>query len=180
MRTPKIYRSLVLFIAGFLVSTLVGCATYMSHSKPGTETTIILTRHAEKTVITKILTEKGKARAMALVEAVVKELGNKKVTAIYSPDLVRNLDTVKPLAKHLKIDISIVSSNPVPNEVVKTILTKHSGGVVLWVGNTSNLPEIYSQLGGKGEAPNNYGDLFIMNIKDQGAPEVIKFRYGAH
>jgi phosphohistidine phosphatase SixA len=159
---------------------MAGCAAYMSHSKPGTGTTIILTRHAEKTVITKVLTEKGKARAKALVEAVVKELGDKKITAIYSPDLVRNLDTVRPLAKHLKIDITIVGSSPVPNEVVKTILTKHSGGVVFWVGNTSNLPEIYSQLGGKGEAPNNYGDLFIMKIKDQGAPEIVKTRYGVH
>ncbi len=179
MRMRKVNRLVVFCVTGFLISTLAGCAAYMSHSKPGTETTIILTRHAEKTVITKILTEKGHARAKALVKATVKELGDRKITAIYSPDLVRNLDTVRPLAKHLKIDITTVSSNPVPNEVVKTILTKHSGGVILWVGNTSNLPEIYSQLGGKGEAPDNYGDLFFMKIKDKGAPEVVKIRYEA-
>jgi len=179
MRMRKVNQLVILFVTGFLVSTLNGCAAYMSHSKPGTETTIILTRHAEKTVVTKVLTEKGKARAKALVEAVVKELGDKKITAIYSPDLARNLDTVRPLAKHVNIDITIVGSNPVPNEVVKTILTQHSGGVILWVGNTTNLSDIYSQLGGKGDAPDNYGDLFIMNIKDQGAPEVVKTSYGA-
>jgi len=164
-----------LCVAGFLISQLAGCATYMSHSASGTETTIILTRHAEKVFITNVLSKKGLARAQALVTA----LGDKKITAIYAPDLARNVDTAKPLAEHLNVEITTVSSNPVASEVVNTILTRHSGEVVLWVGNTSNLPEIYSQLGGKGEAPNEYGQLFILKIKDSGAPEVVKLRYGA-
>jgi phosphohistidine phosphatase SixA len=171
----KVNRLFVLFAAGVLVTTLAGCATYMSHSKPGTETTIILTRHAEKTVITNDLTEKGRARAQTLA----KLLADKKITAIYSPDIARNLDTAGPLAKIMNIDITVVSSTPYPERVVEAILTQHSGGVILWVGNTSNLSEIYSQLGGKGEAPDNYGDLFTMKIKDQGAPEVVKSRYEA-
>ena len=173
MRMKRINSWIVLCVMGLVISTLAGCAAYMSHSTSGTETTIILTRHAEKTVFTKVLTEKGQARAQALVTV----LGDKKITAIYAPDLVRNVDTAKPLAKYLNIEITTVSSNPVANEVVNTILTHHSGEVVLWVGNTSNLSEIYSQLGGKGEAPNNYGDLFVMKIKDQGAPEVTKIEY---
>jgi phosphohistidine phosphatase SixA len=172
----KVNQLLVLFAAGFLLSTLAGCAAQMSHSKPGTETTIILTRHAEKTAITDQLTEKGRARAQTLA----KLLRDKKITAIFSPDITRNLDTARPLAKNMKIDITVVSSKPYPDKIVEAILAEHSGGVVLWVGNTSNLSEIYSQLGGKGEAPDNYGDLFIMKIKDQGAPEVVKSRYEAH
>lgn len=170
----KINRFFLLCVTGLLISTLIGCAAYMSHSKPGTETTIILTRHAEKTFITNVLTKKGHAQAKALAAILV----DSKITAIFSPDLVRNLDTARPLAKHLKINITTVGKTPDPNEVVTKMLTQHSGGVVLWVGNTSNLSDIYSQLGGEGEGPNNYGDLFIMKIKDQGSPEVIKKRYG--
>jgi nitrous oxidase accessory protein NosD len=166
---------LILFcITVSLIGVLVSC-TENVQSKAGTTTTIILTRHAERTVITKILTEKGHARAKDLVKAV----GSMKINAIYSPDLVRNLDTVRPLAKHLGMDITIVSSKPDAKEIVKTILARHAGEVVLWVGNTTNLGDIYYRLGGQGEAPDNYGDLCIMKINDQGAPEVNKTRYGA-
>ena len=176
MHMPKINHLVVLCVTGMLISILVGCASQLKHSKPGTETTIILTRHAEKTVFTHDLTEKGRARAQSLARL----LADKKITAIFCPDIARNLDTAEPLAKMMNIKITVVSSTPYPEKVVNAMLTQHSGGVVLWVGNTSNLSEIYSQLGGKGEAPDNYGDLFIMKIKDQGAPEVAKIRYEAH
>jgi phosphohistidine phosphatase SixA len=175
MRIFKINHLVALCVTGFLVCTLAGCAAYMSNSIPGTETTIILTRHAEKTAFTNDLTEKGRARAQSLARI----LADKNVTAIFCPDITRNLDTAGPLAKKMNIKITVVSSTPHPDKVVKAMLTQHSGGVVLWVGNTSNLSEIYSQLGGKGEAPDNYGDLYIMKIKDQGAPEVVKMRYEA-
>ena len=167
-------RLIILCITTFLIGTLVGC-TAKVHSKSGTTTTIILTRHAERTAITKVLTDKGRARAEALVEAA----GKLNITAIYSPDLVRNLDTVRPLAKHLGIDITIVSSKPDVDEVVKTMLAKHAGEVVLWVGNTTNLGGIYYKLGGTLAVPDNYGDLCILKIKDQGSTEVFKTRYGA-
>jgi len=138
------------------------------------ETTINLSRHVEKALITNVLTEKGHAQAKSLAAV----LGDTKITAIYSPDLVCNLDTARPLAKHVKIDITTVSSKSYPSDVVTKMLTEHSGGVVLWVGNTSNLSDIYSQLGGEGEEPNNYGNLIFMKIKDQGPPEIIKTTYG--
>lgn len=165
-------RLITLCIALAISGALVSCTTRV-HSKSGTETTIILTRHAERTMITKVLTERGHARAKDLVKTV----GGMKITAIFSPDLVRNLDTVRPLAKHLGIDITVVSSKPEGDEVVKAMLTKHAGETVLWVGNTTNLSGIYYALGGEGEAPDNFGDLFILKIKDQGFPEVIKKRY---
>jgi len=175
MRLFKINRLVVLCVIGMLISILVGCASQTTHSKPGTETTIILTRHAEKTAITNDLTEKGRARAQSLARL----LADKKVTAIFCPDIKRNLDTAEPLAKKMNIQITVVSSTPYPDRVIKAMLSQHSGGVILWVGNTTNLSDFYSQLGGKGEAPDNYGDLFIMNIKDQGEPEVVKTRYEA-
>lgn len=164
----------LLFLVILFTSILQGCATYVN-TKPGATTTIIITRHAERTAITKVLTERGRARARDLVKAV----GDMKINAIYSPDLVRNLDTVRPLAKHLGIEITVVSKKPVAKEVVDSILSRHAGETVLWVGNTTNISNIYNHLGGEGDAPDNYGDLCIMKIKEQGPPEVIKKRYGA-
>jgi len=171
---PAFNRLIIFCITALFIGVVVGCTTTVQ-SKAGTSTTIILTRHAERTVITKVLTEKGHTRAKDLVKAV----GDKNITAIYSPDLVRNLDTVRPLAKHLGIEITTVSSKPDADSVVNTILTRHAGQVVLWVGNTTNLSDIYYKLGGQGEPPDNYGDLFFLKIMDKGVTEVTKTTYGA-
>jgi hypothetical protein len=164
-------RILISFIALSLVSLLVGCSTYI-HSRQGETTTIILTRHGDRDNLANSLNDKGRERAEALVMAV----GNMNVTAIYCPDMKRNLDTARPLAEHLGIEISVLDMKP--DKIAKTMLTRHSGETVVWVGNTGNLPGIYSHLGGDGAAPTSYGDLFIMEVKDSGDPVVTKIRYG--
>jgi len=154
-----------------LIVVVVGCAI-VNHSQSGTTTTIILTRHADRDPLATELNDKGRLRAQALVEAVA----DMSITAIYSPDLKRNLDTARPLAEYLDIEVQIIGASKY--EVTKTILRKHPGEVVIWIGNGGNLTEIYAFLGGEGAPPTVYGDLYIMKIKDGGNPEVIKKRYG--
>ena len=167
-------RLLLPVITLSLVGTLSGCATSqtVTHSKPGTITTIVLTRHGDREKFAKELNDKGQARAKALVEAV----GDMKITAIYVPDYRRNLETAKPLAEHLGIEINVVPENM--HKLAATILTEHSGEAVLWVGNKTNLTNLYVLLGGKDAPPLSYGDLFIMKIKESGDPDVAKKRYG--
>jgi len=169
-----INRLLVSGVTIFLLGALAGCASMATttHSKPGTTTTIILTRHADRDLPASALNEKGLVRAEALVETV----GDMPITAIYSPDLKRNLDTARPLAKHLGIKINVVPISM--RQVATTILTEHPGEVVLWVGNYNNLKDIFELLGGEGNAPIVYGDLYIMEIKDKGDPIVTRLRYG--
>jgi hypothetical protein len=72
------------------------------------------------------------------------------------------------------------------NDFVAEVLNDHSGGVVLWVGNTGpiveeqsgNLQEIYARLGGTGRAPTRYEDLYIVVIPDEGDPNFIAASYG--
>ena len=140
-----------------------------------TTTTIILIRHAERDNFF-ILTTQGHVRAKALVDAV----GDKGIAAIYSPNLERNLDTVKPLSIHLGIDISLIPriSKKTVDEIVNQILAKHAGEVVLLVGNGSaNLRALHHRLGGTGEGPYQYGDLFTYDISGPGPVKVIKSRY---
>lgn len=154
-----------------------GCATQQVNSKPGTTTTIILTRHADRDKRVNHLNALGQQRAQALVEAVK----GRGVTAIYSPDERRNLETAQPLSKHLGIAITVKPTNSIlyTNEIVTEILDKHAGGVVVWVGNASgNLQTLFRRLGGTGHAPVEYGDLFIMTIPDQGPVRVERLKYG--
>ena len=169
-------RLLISFITVSLIVVATGCAT-VTHSESGTTaatkpTTIILTRHGDRDPLAEELNDKGRLRAQALVEAV----SEMNITAIYSPDLKRNLDTAQPLATHLGIKVQILSSSK--NEVVTTILTRHPGETVIWIGNSGNLKGIYSLLVGEGVPPTTYGDLYIVEVKDRGDPVVTKKRYG--
>ena len=164
-------------VVGALCVGLVGCVTDRVQSRPGTTTTVILTRHADTDPGFGELNATGRERAKALVEAV----GDLRITAIYSPNLERNLDTVRPLAGRLGIEITRTASISVfaADSIAREILDKHAGGVVLWVGNVSgNLQAIYRRLGGSGMGPVEYGDLHILTIPAGGPVGVIRKRYG--
>ena len=158
-------------------------------SAPGTETTFILVRHAEraKEQGESALRPEGRVRAQALADA----LENMGVTAIYSPDRGRNRETVEPLAERLGLTVSLIPEKQLANtrafadQFVNTVLSEHAGGTVVWVGNKSpvgiwggNLKEIYQRLGGADDAPARYDDLFIIVVTDTGALNVTKTTYG--
>lgn len=166
---------LAIFI--ILLGGLVGCIRGEVNSKPETTTTVILIRHAERDNFF-LLTSQGRERAEALIEAV----SGKGIKAIYSPNLERCLDTVTPLANHLGIDITLtpIIRKETVDTIVQEILSKHRGQVVLLVGNGSgNLRSLHQRLGGTGDGPYPYGDLYIYTIPAQGSVEVIKSRYGS-
>lgn len=176
---------------------LISCSTVSEvpvQSRPGTTTTFILLRHAEKiqnggqNKTGSYLLPEGRVRAQALVDAV----GDMDVTAIYSPDLGRNLETVQPLADHLGLKVNIIpnsrlSNTPrLANEFVEEVLSEHAGGVVVWVGNAStplgplgaNLRRIYKRLGGTGKPPVRYGDLYIIVVPAKGPVRITKSSFG--
>lgn len=143
-----------------------------------TTTTVILIRHAERDNFFNI-TDEGRKRAIALVYT-VEDMG---ISAIYSPDLSRNLDTVTPLANHLKIDITLIPriNRSSVDDIISEILTNNKGNVVLLVGNGSgNLRILHQRLGGgKGDGPYQYGELYIYNISEDGMVRVTKSKFGS-
>jgi hypothetical protein len=160
-------------------------------SQPGTTTTIIMVRHAERDPGTDPpLNVEGQARAQALA----KMLGENGVTAIYTVDYLRNRQTVQPLADKLGLTPAIVDvtqladTKTLAKVLVTEWLTKHAGGVVLWVGNVGSpalgtngsLEDIYRLLGGTGAAPNRYQDLTIIVVPEQGKgnPRFVRTTYG--
>lgn len=157
-------------------------------SPPGTTTTFVLIRHAERDPgLDPPLNAEGMARAEALKQ-VLEEQG---VTAIWATDYLRNRQTVEPIAEHLGImptyldPLSYVDTPGVAHAFIEDALRDHAGGVILFCGNVGTIvgtpgitESIYEQLGGTGRPPNNYRDLYIAVVADEGPARFIKTIYG--
>ena len=172
----SIMNSLILVI-GLISIIEVSVANDAVHSyKKNKTTTVILIRHAERDNFFNI-TDEGRKRAKALVDSVA-DMG---ISAIYSPELSRNLETVKPLANYLEIEITLIPriKKASVDEILSTILTPNKGRVVLLVGNGSgNLTLLHQRLGGQGDGPYQYGQLNIYSIYDDGSVTVTKSKFG--
>ncbi len=107
----RLTSRLRIFVLGLIfIGSLAGCAIDYRpappyHSSAGNTTTVILTRHGDRDTASNLLNEKGRVRAQALVG----KIGDMNISAIYCPDLVRNIDTARPLAKHLGLKIETFS-----------------------------------------------------------------------
>jgi phosphohistidine phosphatase SixA len=191
MEPIKGFRTVSAVALMCLVLTLVvGCATTSEDEKgptyqspPGTKTTIILLRHAGRDIYSgeadDPLTWQGRRRAQHLPEVI----GDMGVSAIYSTNLRRNRETAQPLADHLGLKLNLVSQSrlydykKLSRDLLDEFLTKHAGGVVVWVGNIRNLGEMYKLLDGTGSPPTKYGDVFIVTIPDVTPPRIKKMTY---
>ena len=169
-----------------------GCDVFniisFTNSPPGTTTTLVLVRHAERDPgLDPPLNAEGVNRAQVLKDV----LSERGVNAIFSPELIRNRQTVEPLAEVLGIHIkpwniaNYINTTAFANAVVDDILANHAGQTVLFVGNigstfgTSGInEEIYKRLGGTGRPPNRYQDMYIAVIPDTGEARWIKTIYG--
>ncbi len=191
MKSPLLKTALAA-VAVVAAATMLtsGCSLLPAQSPFGTKTTVILVRHAERDPgADPPLNAEGQVRAQALLAA----LSDAGITEIYCTDLIRNRTTAQPLADKFGLELHLVSESKyehtaaTADELVQKWLSQHAGGVVLWVGNigSSQFPnepginqEIFARLGGTGNAPIRYEDLFIMTIRDVGPPRVIKAKYG--
>lgn len=170
-----------------------GCNTPLStvpvQSQPGTTTTVVIVRHAERDEgLDPPINAEGEIRAVALADA----LENDGVTAIYCPDLIRNRQTCDVVAERLGLEVNVipaarlVDTRALANELADEILALHAGGTVLFVGNTGpvvgdqsgNLQELYARLGGDDDPPIKYKDLYFITIPDEDPVRIIKATYG--
>jgi hypothetical protein len=177
-----------------LMVGLVACgfATPPIISQPGTTTTIIMVRHAERDPgYDPPLNTEGLARAQKLADV----LGQNGVTAIYATDYERNRQTAAPLATKLGLTVGLIAVTELTNtqalaaNLTTEFLGKHAGGVVLLVGNVGSptfgtrgvLEDMYRLFGGIGDAPNRYQDMTIIVVPEsgKGAPKIIRTIYGS-
>lgn len=158
-------------------------------SAPGTTTTIFLVRHAERNEgLDPPLNAEGLVRAEALADV----LESEGVTAVFYPDLIRNRETAAPLLERIDASVRVYTAleasdtRSLANVFVNEVVANHSGGVVLWIGNTGpvtglqegNLQEIYARLGGIDRAPTRYQDMFRVELTEDAPPAIMAGEYG--
>lgn len=175
----------------FVFGLIVSCAITPDdedipniQSPPGTKATIVLLRHGGRDPnedgTNPRLTGRGRKRAAELPAVI----GNIGVTAIYCPNLRRNLETAQPLADFLGLKINIISNRrlfdpkKLARELLDGFILKHPNGVVVWIGNYRNLEELYKLVDGTGDPPTKYGLICIVTISDIGPPRIKKLTYG--
>ena len=131
-----------------------------------------LVRHAEKADQSDDppLTEQGRARARNLAR-LLKDAGVEK---IYSSDFVRTLDTARPLASVLGLEVTSYDPRALP-ELAATLLA--APGRYLVVGHSNTTPELAGLLGGEPGAPipeDEYDRLYVVSRRPgAGATTVV-------
>lgn len=185
--------TIAVFAASALAVVNMSCTTPLAPgdvlSKPGTTTTIILVRHAERDEgFDPPLNAEGKIRAGKLAD-VVAENG---VTAIYASNFLRNRQTADAITAVLDVPVVLIpqarllDTKTLANDLVAEWLDLHAGGVVMWIGNTGpktdtqsgNLQEVYYRLGGTGRTPIRYEDFYVLVVPDEGPTHISKASYG--
>jgi broad specificity phosphatase PhoE len=137
---------------------------------------IFIVRHAERvdSSADSPLSGAGLARA-ELLATLLKDAG---VTVIYSTAFQRTLKTAEPLARLLKIEVTLTP--PTPAALIDELRTKHPRGVALVVGHSDTMPALLSALGYSEKltiASDEYSNLFVMVPKETGPPTVLRLRF---
>ena len=157
-------KSLLTIVAAI---ALLGCAS-QPPPPPAAEapTQIILVRHAEKAGEDGDvpLTEQGHARARELVRVV----GDAGVTAIYTSEFLRNVDTAKPVAEALGLTPTVVPADDV-NGLVERLKAAPAGSTILVASHQNKLFEIVKGLGAATPelTPTEYDRLVIVTLGRQ-------------
>jgi phosphohistidine phosphatase SixA len=138
-------------------------------------TTAFIVRHAEKAEAAHNnpdLTEAGRARADALAQ-MLRDAG---ITAIYATEFNRTQQTAAPLAKILRLDVTLVSSKD-PATLIRKL--RHARGNSLVVGHRTTIPNLISTMGlpDPGKIAENEYDNFFVVVLDKKRSHLIHLHY---
>ncbi|MGZ2256139.1 histidine phosphatase family protein [Roseobacter sp. A03A-229] len=134
--------------------------------RPDARTTIILVRHADRAG--EVLNAQGEARAANLSDA----LSAYDLDAIYSPDILRNLQTAAPLSQARDLPVTIIAKERAGAQMSRA----YPDGTVIWIGNKGNLRTIWEELGAPGDAPQEYGEIGVITLQPGGPPQVTRLQ----
>lgn len=143
------------------------------------KTTILLVRHAEKEGAGRdpVLSKKGSERA----DNLRKKLSGYSIKEIYSTPFKRTLNTAKPTADALGIEIKEYMPQKDMSQFLDSIIEENRGHTVLIVGHSNTTPILVNQLIGEDKLTalneDDYGDLFIVTVSKtgEGKLELDKF-----
>jgi hypothetical protein len=179
------------FIGLTAVLLFIGLVSVLTADIPDNQevTTVIVIRHAERDPgKDPPLNKRGEIRSWELLRTLEKS----GLTAIYCTNFVRNVQTVKPLAEKLNLDVQLIpdsllsDTRALARYFTSRVWSLHKGGVILYVGNQKssvkgqmgNMQEVYRTLGGDGTPLSRYPDMYIFTFIGEEPVRIIKATYG--
>jgi broad specificity phosphatase PhoE len=162
---------------GFLVALAFALLAAMPSADA--QQAVFLMRHAEQASGADAddppLTETGQRRAKALV-TVLKDAG---LTAIYTSEAQRTIQTATPLAQALQIESKSMSRRDIDG-LLERLRTQHADGRVLIISHSLTIPHLLKALGHPEEVMierTEYDRLFVIVPKPTGPPLVFVVRF---
>lgn len=148
--------------------------------EPLRPTTVILVRHAEKSVPLGDYPLSGAGRARARELARVLDKAN--IAAIYTTEYRRTQQTAEPLAERLGLRVTtIMTTKTYVADVLDRIGTEHTGHTVLVVSHRLTIPALIAALGAD-TVPTieeeQYDRLYVVTVPATGAVSSFELRYG--
>lgn len=149
-------------------------------------TTVIFVRHAEKATLPAddpALSEAGQRRAAELARQLVDAdvVPGVGVDAIYSTRFRRTVETAKPVAEAL--DLQIMTYDAADTEAfLKAVIREYKGKIILVVGHSNTVPEMMANMGASKNvspiAETEYDNIYLVSIPWFGKTKTIRLRYG--
>jgi phosphohistidine phosphatase SixA/Tol biopolymer transport system component len=133
-------------------------------------TTVVIVRHAERANGT--LTAEGEQRA----ETLARLLSNTGVSAVFSTNYTRTIETANNTAEQLGITIQFYNS---VQGIADLIKSEYAGKVVLVVGHSNTVAQTAEALG-VSSAPSisgQYDNLFVVTIRPDGIASLTHLKY---
>lgn len=147
--------------AGIFATALIVITVVYLYFCWGTQTTILLVRHADRQGSADALSTAGTARAQELAHVLEKS----GISAIYTSEATRTQQTAASTATLLGITPVAVPASDVAG-LVSTIRSDNSGQTMLVVGHSNTVPQIIAEFGGPvvtiGE--NEYDNLYVLTL----------------
>ena len=150
-------------------------------------TTMIFVRHAEKALVPVDdpgLSPEGQRRAEELARQLVDADVVAGIDAIYSTRYRRTMETAKPVADALGLEINAYDFDPNEDgeDIVDSMVKAYKGKIILVVGYSNTLPRLIADLGASKKVPpiaeNEYDNLYLISIPWFGKTKTIRLRYG--
>ena len=147
-------------------------------------TTVVLTTHTEidsSKDINPGLSQLGLQRANSLqkiIESIDVVTG---VDAIYATQLRATQETAEPVSKNLSLPINLIDATDIEG-LIKIIMDKHKGKIILIVTHHDTLPKLVVELqGSKKIEPMNLienNKIFIVSVPWFGKVKTLQLQYG--
>ncbi|MBK7350032.1 MAG: histidine phosphatase family protein [Gemmatimonadales bacterium] len=170
--------------AGRLCAPALAACLLLPVSLTAQAATVILVRHAEKAAPSgdPPLSAPGRARAAALGAALV----DFPVTTIITSEYRRTRETAAPLATARGLVPVVVAARSGADSnaaaVARALGAVPAGTAALVVGHSNTLGPIIAALGGPvlpDLCDGEYATLFVLELPPDGAPRLLRARYGA-